>query len=162
MKSVMKKAISNQIIRPTSGETRKLPLSSSVTASVAAKTKFMALGEEERDQAEDEGVEHDRLGQGEAEPLDARDLVAHLGLTRDRLDHLAEDVADADARADGAEAGTDAERDGLAGLAPDRLVLGDRGGQRGDDGEVHSRLLCFVSGARRPRRRGRSQSEWRR
>ena len=45
------------------------------------------------------------------------DLVAHLGLAGDRLDHLAEDVADADAGADGAEAGADAERDRLAGLA---------------------------------------------
>src|SRR5207244_13059967 len=102
-----KNASSNQIIRPTEGETRKLPLSSA-----AAMTGVMALGEEERDQAEDEGVEDDRLGQGEAEPLDARDLVAHLGLTRHRLDDLAEDVADADARAERAAAGTDAEREG--------------------------------------------------
>src|SRR5215210_2207629 len=69
--------------------------------------------EEERDQAEDERVEDDRLGEGEAEPLDARDLLAHLGLTGDRLDHLAEDVAHADARADRAEPGADAERDRL-------------------------------------------------
>ena len=79
--------------------------------------------EEERDQAEDERVEHDRLGQREAEPLDARDLFAHLGLAGHRLDHLAEDVADADARADRAEPGADAERDRLAGLA---AVAADR------------------------------------
>ena len=69
--------------------------------------------EEERDQAEDEGVEHDRLGQGEPEPLDRGDLVAHLGLTGHRLDDLAEDEADADARSDGAQSGTHAEGDGL-------------------------------------------------
>src|SRR5215211_4114181 len=69
--------------------------------------------EEERDEAEHERVEDDRLGQGEAEPLDARDLLPHLGLACDRLDHLAEDVPDADARADRAEAGAHAERDGL-------------------------------------------------
>jgi hypothetical protein len=69
--------------------------------------------EEERDQAEDERVEDDRLGEGEAEPLDARDLLAHLGLAGDRLDHLAEDVAHADAGADRAEPGAHAEGDGL-------------------------------------------------
>src|SRR5438876_4929359 len=76
-----------------------------------------AARQEVGDQAEDEGVEHDRLGQREAEPLDARDLVAHLRLAGDRLDHLAEDVADSDARADGAEARADAEGDRLKPLA---------------------------------------------
>src|SRR5438874_13814374 len=70
-------------------------------------------GEEVGDQAEDEAVEDDRLGQREAEPLDARDLVTHLGLAGDRLDHLAEDVADAHAGADRAEPCADAERDRL-------------------------------------------------
>ena len=76
----------------------------------------IAIGlEEEGDQAEDERVEHDRLGQGEAQPLDRGDLVLHLGLASHGLDDLAEDEADADARADGAEAGADAEGDRLAG-----------------------------------------------
>src|SRR4051794_22793805 len=69
--------------------------------------------EEERDQAEDKRVEHDRLGKREAEPLNARDLLAHLRLAGDRLDHLSEDVADADAGTDGPKAGAYAERDGL-------------------------------------------------
>ena len=49
-----------------------------------------------------------------------RDLVAHLRLAGDRLDHLAEDDADADAGADRAEAAADAEADRLAGLADAR------------------------------------------
>src|SRR3954447_20491341 len=114
---VMPNAISVQIITPTPGWTRKLPLPAAVTCRA-----LIALTEEERDQAEDERVEHDRLGEGEAQPLDRGDLVAHLGLARDRLDHLAEDVADADARADRAEAGTDAEGDRLAAGA---AALGD-------------------------------------
>src|SRR5438874_13713878 len=93
-------------------------------------------GDEVGDQAEDGGVEDDRLGKREAEPLDARDLVTHLGLAGDRLDHLAEDVADADPRADGAEAGADAERDrldGLGGLLA-ASAAGAASGGLGDDG----------------------------
>jgi hypothetical protein len=75
-----------------------------------------AIGlEEEGDQAEDEGVEGDRLGQREAEPADALQLVFHLGLAGNRLDLLAEDEADADAGADRAEAGADTEGNCLAG-----------------------------------------------
>src|SRR3954464_14617593 len=92
------------------------------------------LAQEEGDEAEDERVEHDRLGQREAEPLDRGDLVTHLGLAGHRLDDLAEDEADAHARADRAEAGAHAERDGAQAL---------RGGvtaplrQYGKSAEVH-------------------------
>ena len=67
------------------------------------------LLEDVGEQAGDEAVEEHGLGEREAQPLDAGDLVAHLGLAGDRLDHLAEDDADADARADRAE--TAADRD---------------------------------------------------
>src|SRR3954449_12138701 len=107
----MPNAISVQIITPAPGLTRKSPPPDAVTSAP------IGLREEERDQAEDARVEHDRLGEREAEPLDRRDLVTHLRLARDRLDHLAEDVADADAPADRAEAGSDAQRDCLAVLA---------------------------------------------
>src|SRR4051794_24995897 len=106
--SVMPKASSAQIISPSSGLTRKLP-----PPPCSAASRVVIGLEEECDQAEDERVEDDRLGEREAEPLDARDLLAHLRLAGDRLDHLAEDVADADARADRAEAGADAEGDRL-------------------------------------------------
>src|SRR4051812_18581902 len=138
--SVMPNASSVQIIRPTFGVTRKLP--SPPPLSVAAKTsplslsRLIRLRQEERDQAEDERVEHDRLGQGETEPLDRGDLLAHLGLARHRLDDLAEDEADADAGADRPEAGADAERDGLAGLAPVLLRVGGLG-EDVDDLEIH-------------------------
>src|SRR4051794_39854108 len=86
--------------------------------------------EEEGDQAEDERVEGHGLGQGEAEPADALELVFHLRLASDRLDLLAEDEADADAGADRAKAGTDAQCDRLAcgfdAFVPDG---GDYGGQ---------------------------------
>src|SRR5207249_8529584 len=68
-----------------------------------------------QDRAE-QAVEHDRLGQREAEPLNALELAAKLGLARDRLDHRAEDVADADARAERAEADAEGEPDRLPGF----------------------------------------------
>src|ERR671917_347892 len=109
------------------GLTRKdPPPSSEAAARTVTKSSISGL-EEERDEAEDEGVEHDRLGQCEAEPLDRGDLVAHLRLTGHRLDDLAEDVADADAGADGAEAGSDAEGDRLQSVGRVRTAaLGDR------------------------------------
>src|SRR4051794_35911632 len=122
-------AIRVQIITPRPGCTRKLPLPAATTGAMSCSVAIR-LGEEEGDQAEDERVEHDRLGECEAEPLDRGDLVAHLGLTGDRLDHLAEDVADADARADGAEAGADAERDRLDRL---RGLIAARLGEYGSD-----------------------------
>ena len=88
------------------------------------------LGEEERlqqvvshdehegEQAAEERVEDDGLGEREAEPLDAGQLAAKLGLPRHRLDHGAEDRADADAGADGAEPDPDPEGDRLAEVRP--------------------------------------------
>ncbi len=155
IQSVMPNASSVQIISPTLGVTRKLPLPSLGCDDAAQRCS--AMREEERDQAEDEGVEHDRLGQGEAEPLDRGDLVAHLGLAGHRLDDLAEDEADADAGSDGAETGTHAECDGL------HASLGGRPSYRrlGEDrdrlrGEVHLMCAPLVSAPRRRRRRGRS------
>src|SRR2546429_1866546 len=70
------------------------------------------VGEDRAEQA----VEHDRLGQGEAEPLDALELAAELGLAGDGLDHRREDVSDADTRTKGPETDAERESDGLAGL----------------------------------------------
>src|SRR5436309_3540982 len=69
-----------------------------------------------REQPADEAVEDDGLGQREAEPLDALELAPELGLPGDRLDHRAEDVSDADAGAERAEADAECESDGLPGL----------------------------------------------
>src|SRR5687768_10689257 len=135
---VRPKTSSVQIISPTSGVTRKLPPSSSppCSASVCAKKRTLVrvasigLLEEERDETRDQAVEEARLGESEAEPLDAGDLVAHLGLARHGLDDLAEDDADADAGAHGAEATADTEGDRLARV---RAVLGgseDEGEER--------------------------------
>src|ERR1700733_14343051 len=71
-----------------------------------------------REQACDEAVEEHGFGERESQPLDAGDLIAHLGLARDRLDHLAEDDADADAGADRTE--TAADRDAKSGRDPGR------------------------------------------
>jgi hypothetical protein len=57
--------------------------------------------------------------------------IAHLGLAGDGLDHLAEDDADADAGADGAETTTDAEGDRLAGVGPG-IRLGEEGHEEGE------------------------------
>ncbi len=87
-------------------------------------------------QARHEAVEEAGLGKREAEPLQLRDLVAHLGLTGNRFDGLAEDQADADAGADGAEASADAEADRLSGLGG---FFGRR--QEGDQSYVHDYWL---------------------
>ena len=111
--------ISVQIISPRPGrdqEAAALVLGAERAATVAIVAEQLHRGlEEEGDQAEDERVEGDRLGQREAEPADRLQLVLHLGLAGDRLDLLAEDDPDADAGADRAEPGADAERDRLAG-----------------------------------------------
>src|SRR4051794_14211138 len=127
-------------IRPPPGWTRKLPPPEPPPLSVAARIvdRVVVIDglQEERDEARDQAVEEARLGEREAEPLDARDLVAHLRLAGHRLDDLAEDLADADAGADGPEAAAHAERDRLAGVAAGaREVLGLSEG--GDDSEVH-------------------------
>src|SRR5687768_4812212 len=67
-------------------------------------------------QTADEAVEHDCLGEREAEPLDARQLATQFRLPCDGLDHAAENVADADAGAERAEADAERERDRLAGI----------------------------------------------
>src|SRR5438128_12607416 len=63
-----------------------------------------------------QAVEDDGLGEREAEPLDALELTAELGLARDRLAHRAEGVPDAAARAEGAETDAEGEAAGLAGV----------------------------------------------
>src|SRR5215211_4273398 len=147
-----------QTISPTLGLTRKLPpLSSSAWAKM---TVGRVIGlEEEGDQARHEPVEEARLGEREAEPLDRRDLVAHLGLARHGLDDLAEDDADADTGADGAEAAAHAEGDGLARVGAG-IRLGEDGGDERKQQIEH--LVGSFSGARRRRRRGRWQTAWRR
>ena len=74
------------------------------------------LDEHEGEQAADQAVEHDGLGEREAEPHDPLELAAQLRLAGDGLDHRAEDVADADAGAERAEADAERERDRLAGV----------------------------------------------
>src|SRR3954470_17787520 len=107
MMSVRPKMISVQIITPTTGLTSWLP--------PAAIGRFIVL-EEEGDQARHQAVEEARLGEGEAEPLDRGDLVAHLRLAGDGLDDLAEDDADANAGTHGTEAAADAQGDRLASI----------------------------------------------
>src|SRR3954451_3073200 len=146
-KNTRPKMTSVQTIRPTFGLTRKL----------SAASTSMAL-EEEGDQARHEPVEEARLGERKAEPLDGGDLVAHLRLAGDGLDDLAEDDADAHAGAHGAEAAADAQGDGLARV---RAVFrrGEDGGQHSGQ-EAHSRTP--PSATRRPSRRDRWQTGWRR
>ena len=81
----------------------------------------IALDQDVREDRAEQAVEHDGLGEGEAEPLDALQLAAQLGLAGDRLDHRAEDVADADAGAERAETDTESEADRLAGLRDRRV-----------------------------------------
>src|ERR1700733_5029855 len=57
-----------------------------------------------QDERRDEADEGERLGQREADPHELLDAAAGLGLAGHGLDRVAEDQADADARADGGEA----------------------------------------------------------
>jgi hypothetical protein len=88
---------------------------------------------EEGYEAAHEAVEERRLGEREAEPLDRGDLIAHLGLARDGLDHLAEQHADAGAGSGGAAAGPHAEGDRAAGRLADQFVGGGRLDERIED-----------------------------
>ena len=119
-KNVIPNAISVQIIRP--GTTSISPPESSSGAV---------------EQAADQAVEDDRLGEGEAQPLDAGQLAPQLRLPRDCLDHRAEDVADADPGAERAQADPERERDRLAGVGD----VAGRLGEEGDRGHVCSGLL---------------------
>jgi hypothetical protein len=73
----------------------------------------MGLDQEEGDEAHEQGVERNRLGQCKAEESDRQKITAELGLTSDRLDGLAEDVAHANARADCAQTGRETESQSL-------------------------------------------------
>src|SRR5687768_9880784 len=86
------------------------------TTSMRGFAASIELDENEGEQAADQAVEDDGLGEREAEPLDAGQLAAELGLARDGLDHRAEDVADADAGAERAEADAEGQRDRLPGV----------------------------------------------
>src|SRR3954454_4634055 len=75
-----------------------------------------SLDQDVGEQAADQAVEDDGLGEGEPEPHDPLQLAAQLGLARDRLDHRAEDVPDAAASPEGAEAAAERERDAVPGI----------------------------------------------
>src|SRR5262249_23286147 len=94
---------------------------------VPSRFGLMFLDQDVAEQAAEEAVEDDGLGGGEAEPHEALELAAQLGLAGDGLDHRAEDDADARAGAGGAEADAERQRDRLAGV-DDRGVL-----HRGED-----------------------------
>src|SRR5437764_4709862 len=95
------------------------------------------LNEDVREDRAEQAVEDDGLGQREAEPLDALELAAKLRLTCDRLDHRAEDVADADAGTERAEADAEREADRLAGLCN----VTRRGSEKRGHGSL---LVCWL------------------
>jgi hypothetical protein len=74
------------------------------------------LEQEGSDEPADEAVKEASLGQSEAEPLIALDVLPQLRLTGLGLDRGAENGADAGTRASGAAARANTEGDGLAGL----------------------------------------------
>src|SRR5207253_5283381 len=108
-KSVIRKQTIVQIISP------------GVTEMSGFVASGMALDEDVGEDRAEEAVEDDGLGQREAEPLDPLQLASKLGLPGDRLDHRAEDVADADAGAEGAEADAEREADRLTGVRDRRI-----------------------------------------
>src|SRR5262245_56671679 len=96
-----------------------------------------------REDRAEQAVEHDGLRQREAEPLDALELTAELGLAGDGLDHRTEDDPDADAGAGCPEPDSEGEADRLAGIR-------DVAGRCGEDAE-HIRFLLSAP-ARSPSR----------
>src|ERR1700689_1265324 len=86
-----------QTISPMPGSIRKPPLEATTCApgarsvampwtGVCAREQRTGLADERGEEAGHEPVEEARLGQCEAQPLQLRDLVAHLRLAGDRLD----------------------------------------------------------------------------
>src|SRR5262249_38858371 len=110
----------------------------------ATSTGSAFLDEDVREDRPEQAVEHDRLRQGEAEPLDALELAPELRLPGDRLDHRAEDVAAAYAGAQRAEAEAEREPDGLP-------CLRDVPARGGEDRGEHLRPLLSAP-ARSPSR----------
>src|SRR5215211_5995677 len=80
-----------QIIRPGTTLIRSESASGSI-----------GLDEDEGEQAAEQAVEDDRLGECESEPHDPLQLAAQLRLASDRGDHVPEDVPDTDSGANGA------------------------------------------------------------
>src|SRR4029078_4263842 len=85
--------------------------------------------EDEGEDRPEQAVEHDGLGEREAEPLNALELATRLGLPGARLDHRREDEPDAAAGAGRAEADAHCEADRLPGFCD---VAGG-GGENGCD-----------------------------
>ena len=104
---------STQTISPTLGVIRKEP---DAAIGVCAAADISGLEQEGCDEPADEAIEEAGLGQGEAEPLVALDVLPELRLTGLGLDRGTEHRADAGTRARCATAGADAEGDRLAGL----------------------------------------------
>src|SRR5579863_139491 len=103
-----------QIISPPEGVIRNLPDDDAASTCELTGTRTPLGDDERREQAGDEAVEEARLREREAEPLQLGDLRLHLGLAHGRLDRLAEDDADADTGAHGAEPSADTQADRLA------------------------------------------------
>src|SRR5712692_5485327 len=93
------------------------------SSSVASTDGPLALGEEE----EHESEQSERLGERDTEEHRRADRALHLGLARHGLDRVADDEADADARADGRGAVHDARADRLeTGLELTGLLGGEK------------------------------------
>src|SRR5262245_35192497 len=109
------------------------------TSGLVARTfGAMFLDQDVAEQAAEEAVEDDGLGKGKAEPHQALELAAQLGLAGDGLDHRAEDEADAGTGAGSAQADAERQRDRLA-RADDGLV-----GEYEKTAEHAGSLLCLV------------------
>ena len=117
MKKTIPNTTSTQIISPTLGVIRNEP---DDAIGMCAAADISDLEQEGCDEPADEAVEEAGLGQGEAEPLVALDVLAQLRLTGLGRDRRAEHGTDARTRAGRATAGANAEGDRLAGLLADR------------------------------------------
>src|SRR5690349_24741057 len=118
MNRTIRNVTSVQMLSPRSGLIR--PLLSSSSAASARNGRYcrapsISSGDEEGDEGHEQGVEGDGLRQREAEEHHALEVAAQLGLPRDALDRLADQVPHAHAGPDRAEGGAEAERQRLGG-----------------------------------------------
>src|SRR5262249_24431943 len=116
--SVIAKITRVQIISPGLTRIRKSPSDAKGSAGIAS----VLLGDEEGDERHQQGVERDRLREGQAQEHQAQapqdqGVAAELAPPGAALDGLADQVAHAGAGADRAEAGAETERERLRGVS---------------------------------------------
>src|SRR4051794_18495297 len=129
------------VLPPPSWPTRWTWPAAFTTASICIGARFLRELQENEDHEPDEGQ---GLGESDTEEHRGAHHAGGLGLAGHGLDGLADQVPDADARADGGETVGEARRDGLA--EADLIGAADLVGRLGDNVHCHWLLSLLVLG----------------